>query len=432
MCLACIGIGIRTAGRLSLEGGHTTAPDVGAPARLRDNDRVDGSGGRWASSGLAWLTGQPDGPPDHCRSAVLHRAEAVAADIAEHLGVRVDAATTMTGRAALLGLRRRGRISAGGASRLLATRDGWCALTLSRPDDIAAVPALVETDTADPWSAVERWASRLPAAEVVDRARLLDLPVARLGEVAAHAPLVAESGRRGAPRTAAGLLVADLSSMWAGPLCGQILAIAGATVVKVESPSRPDGPRAGDPAFYDWINRGKLSYAVDFDRDRGRLRALLMAADIVIEGSRPGTLARRGLCPESLPGPDGRVWLRISGHGSAQARVAFGDDAAVAGGLVGTSSTGPVFCADAIADPLTGLESALAVAHSLQRGGGETVEVAMARVAASYAALPARPSQSAAVVRPPHPPPAAAPAASLGADNAAVDDLVSRRRPVPC
>ena len=119
---------------------------------------MDGSGGDWAGSGLAWLTGMPDGPPDHSRSAVLARAETVAAELAELLGVRVDAVATLTGRAALLGLQRRGRISAGGATRLMPTRDAWWALTLSRADDVAALPALVEADTVpdDPWPTVAR------------------------------------------------------------------------------------------------------------------------------------------------------------------------------------------------------------------------------------------------------------------------------------
>ena len=42
-----------------------------------------------------------------------------------------------------------------------------------------------------------------------------------------------------------GLLVVDLSALWAGPLCGGLLAGAGATVVKVESTHRPDGARRG-------------------------------------------------------------------------------------------------------------------------------------------------------------------------------------------
>jgi hypothetical protein len=399
-----------------------------------DNGRVDGSGSDWAGSGLAWLTGMSDGPPDHSRAAVLTRARVVAAELTEHLGVHVDAATTLTGRAALLGLNRRGRTSAGGATRLMPTRDGWWALTLSRADDIAAIPALVETDAVpdDPWPTVARWAVQRDAADAVYRAALLDLPATRLGETTAAPPRVTQQGNRAAPRPAAGLLVVDLSSMWAGPLCGQILADAGATVVKVESPGRPDGTRAGDPAFYDWVNHGKLSYTADFDRDHDRLRSLLMAADVVIEGSRPGVLARRGLSPEDLPGPDGRVWLRISGHGPDSQRAAFGDDAAVAGGLVGTSGSGPVFCGDAIADPLTGMESALAVAYSLHRGGGETIEVTMSAVAATYAMLPIAPSQSPTPAAPAAPPPRTAPAAPLGADNTVVDAIIAQRTSVPC
>ena len=97
------------------------------------------------------------------------------------------------------------------------------------------------------------------------RARLLGLPVAALGETPAAPPRITTLGAATTPRSPAGLLVADLSSMWAGPLCGQLLAQAGAIVVKVESPRRPDGTRAGPPAFFDWMNGGKLAYAVDFD-----------------------------------------------------------------------------------------------------------------------------------------------------------------------
>lgn len=403
-------------------------PDLG------DNGQVNDTGADWAGSGLAWLTGCSDGPPDHSRSAVLTRAQAVAAELTDLLDVPVDAVSALTGRAALVGLHRRGRVSAGGATHLIPTRDGWWALTLSRADDIAAVSALVEADVVpeDPWPVIAQWSARRRGDEVLDRAVLLDLPAARLGETTPTAPAVRVSGRRTAPRSLKGLVVADLSSMWAGPLCGQLLAAAGATVVKVESPSRPDGTRAGDPAFYDWINHGKLSYAIEFDRDRAQLQALLATADIVIEGSRPGVLARRGLSPEALSGPYGRVWLRITGHGPDSQRAAFGDDAAVAGGLVGTSAAGPVFCADAIADPLTGLEAALAVAHSLQRGGGETIEVAMAGVAATYAALPTEPSLTQPAAPPPSAPPRTPSATTLGADNAAVERLVTQRNSVPC
>ncbi|MEB4209023.1 CoA transferase [Mycobacterium sp. 94-17] len=389
----------------------------------------------WGSSGLAYLTGLPDGPADFSRANVLARAQRVAAAIGQRLGVAVDAAGVLAGRAALLGLTRAGRVSAGGGTRLLAARDGRCALTLSRADDVDAVPALVQADelAADPWPVVQRWAATRPVAEIVERAALLDIPAAGLGEAAPAPAAIRVRGPRAdhaAPRAPRGLLVADLSSMWAGPLCGRLLARAGATVVKVESPGRPDGTRAGNPGVFDWINSEKLSYEVDFDGQAGELRELLTVSDIVIEGSRPAALARRGLGPDDIPPRAGRIWLQITGYDGR--RPGFGDDTAVAGGLVGASAEGPVFCGDAIADPLTGLEAALAVAESLGRGGGELIGVSMSGVAATYAALPVEPSVSSAPVSPPPTPPVARPASGPGSDNAAVRHLVRQRRCPSC
>ncbi|MGV7271006.1 CoA transferase [Mycobacterium persicum] len=379
---------------------------------------------RWGSSGLAYLTGLPGGPPDFSRANVLRRAEALAA----------NAATLLTGRAGLLGLTRRGRVSAGGATRLLAAADGCLAITLSRPDDVAAVPALLQVDRLpeDPWPAIQRWAATSRASTILERTQLLDIPAAGLGEATAAPPRIRRAGPRGAARGPAGLLVADLSSMWAGPLCGQLLARAGATVVKIESPSRRDGTRAGDRSFFDWINGEKLSYCLDFDEQADELRQLLTVADIVIEGSRPIALARRRLGPDHIAPRPGRIWLRVSGYGEQSGRPAFGDDAAVAGGLVGSAADGPVFCGDAIADPLAGIEASRAITESLGRGGGELIDVSLAAVAAGYAALPLTASASTYPIRPPSPPPPCGAAAELGADNDAVRRLVDQRRALPC
>jgi CoA-transferase family III len=387
---------------------------------------------RWGGSGLACLTGLPDGPPDFSRAHALARAEQVAAAVGHRMGIPVDAADLLAGRAGLLGLTRGGRVSAGGATRLLAARDGWCAITLSRPDDVAAVPALLQADgvPTDPWPALQRWATTHSVAAITERAGLLDLPAAALGEAAAALPRIRRIGSRTSTRALAGLLVADLSSMWAGPLCGRLLARAGATVVKVESPRRPDGTRGGNRAFFDWINGEKRSYCLDFDGQADELRELLAVADVVIEGSRPAALARRRLGPDHVAPRAGRIWLRITGHD--EPRPAFGDDAAVAGGLVGSAVGGPVFCGDAIADPLTGLEAALAVTESLGRGGGELIHVSMAAVAATYAALPTVPSAAEHPAPPPQAPPPSGPAAELGADNDAVRRLVSERRCLSC
>jgi CoA-transferase family III len=363
--------------------------------------------------------------------AVLTRARRAADAFHTLTGVEMDAAELLTGRAALLGLSPQGRISAGGTTRLMPSNDGWCALTLSRHDDIDTVPALLESDALgdDPWQAVEQWVAGNACADVTTRARLLGIPVAALGETPAAPSRITTPGTAATPRKPSGLLVADLSSMWAGPLCGQLLARAGATVVKVESPRRPDGTRAGPQAFFDWMNGGKLSYAIDFDDPVGLLR-LLEGADVIIESSRPAALAHRGLGPTDIAGRDCAVWLRITGHGTDGERanwVAFGDDAAVSGGLVGGAEGDPVFCGDAIADPLTGLHAALEVAQSLGRGGGELIELSMAALAATYAADD-RTIETRCTVTPAP----SLPASELGADNAAVERLVAERRVASC
>jgi crotonobetainyl-CoA:carnitine CoA-transferase CaiB-like acyl-CoA transferase len=358
---------------------------------------------------------------------MLDEIRRVAADIGGLLGVDVDAETTLAGRAAIMKLGPPSRISAGGATRLLPTADGWCAVALPRDDDLAALPAMMEVDTVtgDPWQALSRWAATRSSDGVVARAQLLDIAAAALGEASAGVPTVLPCAAGVAPRRAERLLVADMSSLWAGPLCGQLLARADAVVVKVESPRRPDGSRGGEPAFFDWMNSGKLSYAVDFDTDLDALRRLLSVADIVIEGSRRAALRRRKLDAENVPALPGRIWLRINGYRDQPDRPAFGDDAAVAGGLVDTGDGGPVFRGDAIADPLSGLEAARAVGESLRRGGGEVIDVSMAQVAARYAALP--PGAAATAGRPEAPA-----ASSLGADNATVEHLVSERLGASC
>ena len=80
------------------------------------------------------------------------------------------------------------------------------------------------------------------------------------------------------------------------------------------------------------------------------------------------------------------IWAAITAHGwhgpGAQ-RVGFGDDCAVAGRLVDWQDGAPQFMGDALADPLTGVEAALAVCGA-QDGG--LIDLAMAQIAAGYAA----------------------------------------------
>jgi crotonobetainyl-CoA:carnitine CoA-transferase CaiB-like acyl-CoA transferase len=126
---------------------------------------------------------------------------------------------------------------------------------------------------------------------------------------------------------------------------------------------------------------------------RAALHRAVDDADVVLTAARPRALAQLGLDPESaVRDRRARVWLSITGYGTGPGdgdRVAFGDDAAAAGGLVVWDDRGPCFCGDAVADPVTGLAATAAVLAALAHGGGHVIEASMADVAAGLVAGPA-------------------------------------------
>lgn len=355
-----------------------------------------------ARSGVLALTGWPEGPPILCSAPLAScavgalaalRALAPAPDL-----MGFDGALLLGEHAALAGLQRRGRTSPGGGCRLLRARDGWLALSLARGDeDLRLLPAWLEVPTqGDPWYFLAGALQERRRDELLERGRLLGLAVAKADPPAAAARPWLEIEQIGAVRpraskAAAPPLVVDLSSLWAGPLATDLLRRAGARVVKVESPRRPDGARRGCPPFFELLHRGKECRVLDFTRDRrdrAALMELLERADAVVEASRPRALRQLGIDAGAwLAGRPGRVWLSITGYGRqepAAGVVAFGDDAAVSAGLAFCvpDAEAPLFVGDAVADPLTGIHGALAVWAGLQRGGGLLLDLALAAVAA--------------------------------------------------
>jgi crotonobetainyl-CoA:carnitine CoA-transferase CaiB-like acyl-CoA transferase len=363
----------------------------------------------WAASGAMAITGRHDGPPlgppDRLVAGLQHLAYIVT-NRSAWLGhqVRLDPVAMLGERAAIGGLGRQGTTSCGGTTRLVRAVDRWLAVALPRPEDRELLPAWLGIDVSDdPWASVVAEIGRRPAREVAERAWLLGLPVSELEDqpVApppAPQPLAALPVRTTRihgpvpdPRPLTDMTVIDLTSLWAGPLCGHLLALAGARVVKVESLGRPDGSRRGPAGFFDLLNGGKRAVALDLADEHGWdvLRRLLTVADVVIEGSRPRVLEQHGIVAADLVAGGGpRVWVSITGYartGPERDRVAFGDDAAVAGGLVVADEAGPCFCADAVADPVAGLAATAACLDALAVVGRWLVDVAMAGVAASLA-----------------------------------------------
>jgi len=305
----------------------------------------------------------------------------------------------------LLGVRRHGT-SASGATHTVKTRTGWCVITLARDSDVALLPALVSADVGDdPWCAAENWAEHLPAVDAVDRAQLLGIAAAVVPTSAdaydlqsidrGSRPVVATRG--GARAHRASPLVVDLSSLWAGPLCASLLGMTGANVVKVEDVRRLDGARRGPTRFYDLLHAGHASVVLDVNSAAGRrqLRDLVMAADVVIESSRPRALRQLGIDANDAVSA-GTIWAAITAYGRTgpwSNRVGFGDDVAAGAGVVAVLDGVPVPCGDAVADPLAGVHAAAAISAALLSGRGWLLDVSMRDVAATAAAIAVEPCQ---------------------------------------
>ena len=121
-----------------------------------------------------------------------------------------------------------------------------------------------------------------------------------------------------------GITVLDLTRLLPGGFCTLILADLGAEVLKVEEPGRGDYLRAFPPlgktqsALFTALNRGKRSVTINLKSDAGRALLLDLArrADVLVEGFRPGVLARLGLGYETLQAANPRLIVcAISGYG---------------------------------------------------------------------------------------------------------------------
>jgi crotonobetainyl-CoA:carnitine CoA-transferase CaiB-like acyl-CoA transferase len=76
--------------------------------------------------------------------------------------------------------------------------------------------------------------------------------------------------------------------------------------------------------------------------------------------------------------------VSITADGRESPRVGFGDDVAAGAGLVASDDRGePVFCGDALADPLTGLVAAELALSAPEQGRGRLFDVSMTAVVAS-------------------------------------------------
>lgn len=171
----------------------------------------------------------------------------------------------------------------------------------------------------------------------------------------------------------AGVTVVDCSDLSPGPYATQTLADLGADVIIIERP-RADTPDP-DLSRLDSLRRGKRSIVVDLKRAGAAdlVRRIAAAADVFVEGWRPGVADRLGLGFDALRelNPD-LVYCSVTGYGQrGPNRMLAGHDLnylALSGllGVVSRNEDGPVPPLNVLADYAGGgLAAAFAVVVSL-------------------------------------------------------------------
>ncbi|MFZ9087192.1 MAG: CaiB/BaiF CoA transferase family protein, partial [Steroidobacteraceae bacterium] len=198
-----------------------------------------------------------------------------------------------------------------------------------------------------------------------------------------------------------GLRVVDLTRVYAGPACTQILADHGAEVIKVEPPQGDETrdwgalDNEGLSSYFWGLNRNKRAIGLDLALPEGRdvLLRLLQDADVLIDNFKLGTLERWGL------GYDGvlkdrfprLVHLSISGFGITGPLAGYPGYDAVAQAFAGVMSVNgepggePLKLPMPVVDQTTGLYASSALLMALlereRSGQGQHIDLSLFDVA---------------------------------------------------
>ena len=215
----------------------------------------------------------------------------------------------------------------------------------------------------------------------------------------------------------AGMRVVEMTTAWAGPMAGRILAYLGAETIHVEAATLLDNWRghkqAPDPhKFPDGIpgerpynrtilfnsqNGNKLSLTLDLKKPGGieLMRELLMTADIFLSNFTPGTLERLGLGYADLSALKPEIIVAempAYGRSGRMAKSpAVGPTMEMASGMAGMigypggppQNTGPAYL-----DPMGGFNGAAAILtavyHRQRTGRGQHVEIPQVEAAMQF------------------------------------------------
>lgn len=214
-----------------------------------------------------------------------------------------------------------------------------------------------------------------------------------------------------------GIRVVELTTAWAGPLAGRVLAWYGAESFHIESPTRtntwrsnrdkpnpltyPDldpGDRPWDRAFtFNSQNVNKRSLVVDLKNPMGMsvVRRLVAVSDVLICNFRPGMLERLGLgyadLSETQPGLIVVEMPAFGLTGIDSSYAALGPTMEMAAGMsamIGYPGGRPTVTGPSYMDPIGGFNAVAAILTALHHrdrtGLGQHIEVAQVEAAMQF------------------------------------------------
>ncbi|CAN5224624.1 CaiB/BaiF CoA-transferase family protein [soil metagenome] len=187
-----------------------------------------------------------------------------------------------------------------------------------------------------------------------------------------------------------GVKVIEMAGIGPGPFCAMLLADMGAEVLRIDRADAVGTRGERDPSF-ELLNRGRRSIALDLKQPSAidTVLRLIEAADVLIEGFRPGVMERLGLGPQACHKVNPRlVYGRMTGWGQdgplAQAAGHDINYIAITGALhaIGRADGAPVPPLNLVGDFGGGsLYLALGIACALiearQSGLGQVVDAAI-------------------------------------------------------
>jgi crotonobetainyl-CoA:carnitine CoA-transferase CaiB-like acyl-CoA transferase len=211
--------------------------------------------------------------------------------------------------------------------------------------------------------------------------------------------------------TLEGVRVLDLTWVYAGPVCTQLLADQGAEVIKLESERSMDVGRVGGPWLHDTntspdggggftrLNRNKRAITLNLKTPEGNrlFKELVAQSDVLVNNYMAGTLKRMGLGWDVLRDVNPRlIMCECSGMGQTgpySGHVAYGQSLLALAGhyeLTGYPDSHPVMPAYTYADFASPTIAAFAVTSALiwrkQSGVGQYIDLSQFEVTASLLA----------------------------------------------